>query len=110
MTLLITVFAAVIATVKWYTVKEDLKLGVLCFLYWGASLMWLVDAVFAYVELKSAFFTPAPEEMLNDAFLGLTVCALGLVIWVVTLLIKDPRGVLRERLAKTIAKKMDKKA
>lgn len=36
MTLLITVFAAVIATVVWYTRKDDtMKLGILLFLYWG---------------------------------------------------------------------------
>ena len=30
--------------------------------------MWFVDAVFEYSELKAAYFTPAPEDMLNDAF------------------------------------------
>ncbi len=35
MTLLITVFAAVIATVKWYNREnDDMRLGILCFLYW----------------------------------------------------------------------------
>ena len=96
MTLLITVFAAVIATVKWYNRKDDsMRLGMLCFLYWGASIMWLVDAIFEYVELKAAYFTPALEDMVNDAFLGLSVVALGLVIWLVRLLITDPKGSLR---------------
>ncbi len=93
MTLLITVFAAVIVTYKWYNRKDDsARLGILCFLYWGASLMWLVDALFEYAELKEAYFTPALEDMLNDAFLGLSAVALGLVIWIVRLLILDPRG------------------
>ncbi|MBR5430524.1 MAG: hypothetical protein IK116_08390 [Firmicutes bacterium] len=93
MTLLITVLAAVAATVVWYTRKDDtLKLGLLCFLYWGASLMWLVDAVFEYAELRADYFAPAAADMLNDAFLGLSVVALGLVIWVAALLIRDPRG------------------
>ncbi len=99
MTLLITVFAAVIATVKWYTrVDDTLKLGTLCFLYWGASLMWLVDAIFEYAELHEQYFTPAPADMLNDTFLGLSVVALGLVIWVVVLLVKDPKGIVRDTL------------
>jgi hypothetical protein len=35
MTLLITVFAAVIATVKWYTRKDDtMCLGMLVFMFW----------------------------------------------------------------------------
>ena len=96
MTLLITVFAAVIATVKWYNREDDsMQLGTLCFLYWGASIMWLVDAIFEYAELKADYFTPALEDMVNDAFLGLSVVALGLVIWLVRLLITDPKGSLR---------------
>lgn len=101
MTLLITVFAAVVATVKWYTRKDDsMQLGLLCCLYWGASLMWLVDAVFEYAELGAEYFTPAAADMLNDAFLGLSAVALGLVIWVVRLLITDPKGSVRAALKK----------
>ena len=101
MTLLITVFAAVIATVKWYTRKDDsMQLGILCFLYWGAAIMWLVDALFVYAELKAAYFTPALEDMANDAFLGFSVVALGLVIWLVRLLITDPKGTVRASLKK----------
>ena len=101
MTLLITVFAAVIVTVKWYDRKDDsMQLGMLCFLYWGASIMWLVDALFEYADLGAEYFTPALEEMLNDAFLGLSVGALGLVIWLVRLLITDPKGSVRAALKK----------
>ena len=99
MTLLISVFAAVTVTVLWYTRKNDeMQLGTLCFLYWGASIMWLVDAIFEFAELKAEYFAPAAEDMLNDAFLGMSVVALGLVIWIVRLLIKDPRGSVRAAL------------
>lgn len=102
MTLLTAVFAAVITTVVWYKNAPDNKYseGVLCLMFWGASLMWLVDAVFEYVEIGAEFFTPTPEDMLNDLYLGLSVVALGLVIWVVILLIKDPKGVIRAVLFK----------
>lgn len=101
MTLLITVFAAIIVTVKWYTRRDDsMKLGILCFMYWGASIMWLVDAVFEYAELKAEYFTPALEDMMNDAFLGFSVVALGLVIWLVRLLILDPKGSVKAALRK----------
>ena len=102
MTLLITVFAAIISTVVWYknAPKNEMKIGILCWLFWGASLMWFVDAIFEYAELKAEYFTPAPADMLNDAFLGLSVVALGLIIWVVILLIKDPRGVIKGMLFK----------
>ena len=100
MTLLLTVFAAIIATIVWYknAPKDDFKVGTLALIYWGASLMWLVDAIFEYAELKAAYFTPAPADMLNDLFLGLSVVALALVIWVAVLLISDPKGVVKGAL------------
>ena len=98
MTLLITVFAAVTATLVWYNTTSNMKLGFLSLMYWGASLMWLVDAVAEYIEIGAEYFTPAPADMLNDAYLGLSVVALGLVIWLVAVLIKDPKGKLRKTL------------
>ena len=102
MTLLVTVFAAVVCTAIWYrnAPESKMQLGLLCWLFWGASLMWLVDAIFEYAELKAEYFTPDPADMLNDLFLGLSVVALALVIWIVVLLVKDPRGVLRTKLYK----------
>ena len=101
MTLLITVFAAVIATAVWYKKNDEkMMLGVLCWMFWGASIMWLVYAIFEYAEQGAAYFTPALEDMINDTFLGLSVVALAMVIWVVALLIKDPSGAVRARLKK----------
>lgn len=100
MTLLITVFAAIIATVVWYVKENDMKLGVLCLMYWGASIMWFVDAVVEYLEIGAEYFTPAAADMLNDSYLGLSVVALGLIIWLVILLIKDPKGKIKKMLLK----------
>lgn len=102
MTLLTTIFAAVICTVIWYKSESarELKVGVLCWMFWGAALMWLVDAVFEYAELGAEYFAPAAGDMFNDLFLGLSVIALALVIWLVILLIKDPKGVVRAQLFK----------
>ena len=102
MTLLVTVLAAVICTAIWYKNAPDdtMKVSVLCWMYWGASIMWFVDALFEYAKLHAAYFTPAPADMLNDLFLGLSVIALGLVIWIIILLVKDPRGVLKAVLSK----------
>ena len=102
MTLLTAVFAAVICTALWYKHAPDGKmmLGVLCWMFWGASLMWLVDAIYEYAELGAAYFTPAPADMLNDLFLGLSVVALALVVWVVILLIRDPKGAVKAALFK----------
>ena len=102
MTLLITVYAAVITTVLWY--KKDanntMKLGTLSLMYWGASLMWFVDAIYEYAELGANYFIQVPMDMLNDGFLGLSVVALGMIIWVVLFLVRDPKDVIRKALLK----------
>lgn len=96
MTLLITIFSAVISTAVWYSSERAraLKCGTLCYMFWGASLMWLVDAVVEYLEVGAEYFSPAPADMLNDAFLGVSAVALALVVWVVILLAKNPKNIL----------------
>ena len=102
MTLLISLFAALITTAIWYKRQPDneMKLGVLCWLFWGASLMWLVDAIFEYAELGADYFAPALKDMANDLFLGLSVVALAMIIWLIVLLITDPKGVIKGKLLK----------
>ena len=102
MTLLISSLAAVISTAIWYSSEKarEMKVGMLCWMFWGASVMWLVDAVFEFIELKAEYFTPAFSDMLNDAFLGLSVITLALIVWIVYLLIKDPNGVIKNGRAK----------
>ena len=102
MTLLTSLFAAIICTIIWYKKAPDkeMRLGTLSLIYWGASLMWFVDAIFEFVELKAEYFTPEPLDMLNDFFLGISVVALGLIIWLIILLVKDPKGVIKKMLSK----------
>ena len=99
MTLLLTVFAAIVVTLLWYVSDKarQLKVGLLCYMFWGASLMWLCDAIFEYAELRAEYFQPALEDMINDAFLGVSVIALALVIWIVAVLIKDPLSRVRNK-------------
>lgn len=98
MTLLITALAAIISTILWYVNEKArfLKVGILCYEFWGASLMWLVDAVYEYLELGELYFSPAGQDMLNDTFLGLSVVVLGLIIWLIILLLKDPEHVIKK--------------
>ncbi len=102
MTLLITTFAAVITACIWYCTGFDNSkmLGTLCLMYTGAALMWLVDAAVEYIEIGAEYFTPAAADMLNDAYLGFSVVALGLVIWFVILCIKDPEGRVKKAVTK----------
>ena len=101
MTLLITVFAALVATIVWYKSKDNtMQLHLLVWMFWGASLMWLGDAIFGYAEDGADYFTPAVEDMINDGFLGFSVIALAMIIWIVVLLIKDPKGKVRKAITK----------
>lgn len=97
MTLLITVFAAVASTLVWYISEKarKMKINLLMYMFWGASLMWLVDAMVEYLDAGPSFFEAAAQDMLNDSFLGMSVVALALTVWVITLLIKDPMRTLR---------------
>ena len=98
MTLLITALAAIISTILWYVNEKArfLKIGILCYEFWGASLMWFVDAVYEYLELGELYFSPAGQDMLNDTFLGLSVVVLGLIIWLIILLLNDPEHVIKK--------------
>ena len=100
MTLLITVFAAIASTIVWYSSEKarELKVGLLVWLFWGASLMWMGDAIFGYIEDGADYFVPSLHDMLNDTFLGISVIALAGIIWMIYVLIKDPKNVLKNRL------------
>ena len=99
MALVITIFAAIISTVVWYVgapITRKFCVGILSLMYWGASIMWLADAIMDYSEVGVKYFTPPARDMLNDSYLGVSIIALGLIIWLVILLIKDPKGVIRK--------------
>ena len=100
MTLLSALFAAIISTSVWYFKdgSNRMQTGTLSLIYWGASIMWFVDAIFEYAGSGAGYFMQAPQDMLNDFFLGISVVALGLLIWLVIVLIKDPKGVIRDLL------------
>lgn len=98
MCLLITTVAAIVSTIIWYTHanKDTYKIKALASIYWGASLMWLIDAVFEFIELKSEFFNQAPADLLNDAILGICAVVIGLGAWLIYLLCKDPKNILKK--------------
>lgn len=93
---IITAMAAVVSTILWYVNAPDdkYKLNILCFIYWGATLMWLVDHVMAYISEGGAFF----EFTLDATMLGVFVVLCGLIAWIVVLMITDPKGVFKKIL------------
>ena len=103
MTLLITIIAASAATLVWYfnEKRDSFRLGTLALIYWGASLMWLMDFVFEYAELKAEYFNQEFADILNDSLLGLSVVVLGVIVWIAVLLIKDPNGIFKKKFSKS---------
>jgi hypothetical protein len=91
--LLLTAIAAIITSALWYVnaPNDKYKLGFLSLMYWGAAIMWLVDHVMAYIQDGGEFF----EISANATGLGLSVLLLGLVVWLIRLLVSDPKRVLR---------------
>ena len=102
MCLILTTIAAVVSTAVWYCSANlrEMKIGVLCWLFWGAAIMWFVDLAFEYAEEGAAVFEPALSDVLNDSLLGLSVITLALVIWSAVLLVSDPKGVVRAAILK----------
>ena len=66
MCLILTTFAAVVCTALWYAsaTLRDMKFSVLCWLFWGAAIMWFVDLVFEYAEEGAKVFEPAFADVL----------------------------------------------
>jgi hypothetical protein len=96
MFLIMTALAAVIVTIIWYvkSPNDKYKLGLLSLMFWGATIMWLVDHIMAFAAEGGEFF-----EISTDAtMLGVAVIVLALMAWAIVLVISDPKGVLKKAL------------
>lgn len=96
MWLLITALAALVTTALWYAglPADRFKLGFLSLIYWGATLMWLVDSVMAYINNGGPFL----EVSADATALALAVLALGLFIWLIRLLLSDRKRIVQALL------------
>jgi hypothetical protein len=96
MWLIVLAFAATIATAIWYTQAENDKylLKYLSLIFWGTTIMVLVDHVVPYLmEGDGEFFEVSTEATVLS---GIMV-VVGLAVWEGILLIKDPKRVLFKR-------------
>jgi hypothetical protein len=93
MWLILTASAAIITTAIWYVKapEDKYKLGLLSLIFWGATIMWLVDHVMAYLTEGGEFF----EVNLDATLLGVSVIMLALFVWLIVLLVSDPKGVIK---------------
>lgn len=96
MWLILTALAAIVTTILWYVnaTEDKYKMGLLSLFFWGATIMWFVDHVMAYVSEGGTFF----EINLDATLLGVSVIILAVIVWLLVLLISDPKGVLKRVL------------
>ncbi len=86
MCLLLTGLAALITTLIRYKADKP-TWGTLALIYWGATLMWLVDGFLA-LAAGEAFC----KFSWSETILGLIVILLGLTAWVIVLLAQKRIG------------------
>ncbi|MCF7878501.1 MAG: hypothetical protein K9L95_03430 [Candidatus Omnitrophica bacterium] len=93
MYLIITILAAIVATIIWYVKapQDEYKLSLLSLILWGAALMWFIDHLVAYLREGGQFL----EISLDAALLGLFVVIFALLVWEIVLLVSDPKKVFK---------------
>jgi hypothetical protein len=96
MWLIILAFAATIATAIWYTQAENDKyqLKYLSLIFWGTTIMVLVDHVVPYLMGGGGEFF---EVSIEASVLSGVMVIVGLAVWEGALLLKDPKHVIFKR-------------
>lgn len=96
MTLVVTLLAAVVATLVWYAKlpENTYRIGGLALMYWAAALMWCVDGLFCLMEGEPFIEIVDTAAMLDDFVLGVVVVIVGIAAWAVYLLCSDPKNAL----------------
>ena len=94
MWLLILCYGAVFATILWYKNAENdqLLFKYLAMILWGASIMFFVDHVYGYLTEGGEFL----DISLDATILGFALLLFSLLLWLLILLVKDPRRVFKK--------------
>jgi len=97
MWLILLAFSSAITTAIWYSQAENDRymLKLLSLILWGATIMVFVDHTLGYLIEGGEFL----ELTIDATVLGLGLLIVGLGVWEVILLLKDPKGVLHKRKA-----------
>ncbi|MFH0818818.1 MAG: hypothetical protein V1898_02375 [Patescibacteria group bacterium] len=81
-----TLIAAIIVTLLFYFLKNKYKLGFLCLMLWGATIMILVDHVLGY-EGGEFFETQTDGLITSGTWLGIAMLVPVILIWLIANLI-----------------------
>ncbi|MBS7633655.1 hypothetical protein KEJ15_08615 [Candidatus Bathyarchaeota archaeon] len=96
MWLIALAFVATIATAIWYTQAENDRylLRYLSLIFWGTTIMVLVDHVVPFImEGGGEFFEVSTEATILTG----VMIVVGFAVWECALLLKDPKRVLFKR-------------
>jgi len=98
MWLILLAFAATITTAIWYSKAENdvYMLNILAQIFWGATIMAFINHLMGYLMEGGEFI----EITLEATVLGLTLILIGLIVWEVILIIRDPKGIIYKRQKK----------
>ncbi len=86
--------AAVVATAIWYVndkARLYYNLGFLSLALWGTAVMIFVDHVMGYLAEGGEFL----EVTLDAMMLSIVLLITALIVWEIVLLLKDPKGLLK---------------
>lgn len=88
MTLLITISAAVICTIAVIkkSASPDKGIGILCVVLWLCAAVSLCNE--AAVFIKNGYIAPSFGQALHDAYTGLGIAAVGIIVWLIVMFIK----------------------
>jgi hypothetical protein len=82
MWLITTLIATLLATLLWFLLQKKYKLGFLCLMLWGATIMILVDHLLAYNGVK--FFETETNGMIkNGTLLGIIMLIPIFIVWII---------------------------
>ncbi|MGQ9706402.1 MAG: hypothetical protein ACUVWP_05285 [bacterium] len=84
MWLITTLICAVITTILWFLLKKRYKLGLLCLMLWGATIMILVDHLLGYSG--GAFIEAQTDGLIrNGTLLGIIMLIPVFFTWIIVL-------------------------
>ena len=94
MCLIITAVAAEISTLIWYLNdnRKELKLAMLMYMFFGATIMWLIDGFYCLAEGEAFLDLSA-----DDAALGVVVVICAVAVWLVALIVSGARDKIKAK-------------
>lgn len=89
MTLIILLIAVIICTVSWRrkSAMPNMKVGVLCFIYWLSFAGCIADYIYRYIKYKQIPFAVNAGALIHDGYTGVGIVAVGLIIWLIIVIL-----------------------